>query len=112
GPLINSLKSTTSVSPELEQSLGEALGLRNWLAHGFFRDRSTSFMSESGRDRMIQDLEHATAIFQEADNLLEKTLSPLWARYGITEEVIDMECQRLIDEEHTGRSPNSERRND
>ncbi len=88
GRLILDLKKVSSVPTELEESLASALRKRNWLAHDYFRERATDFLSREGRLMMIDELDAATNQFNQTDELLSDVLSPLLQRYGITEELI------------------------
>ncbi|THD09312.1 hypothetical protein [Metallibacterium scheffleri] len=86
GRLIRGLGKATSVPTDLEGLLTDALKKRNFLAHHFFRERAESFMSSNGRDKMIEELEHAQKLFETADERLTEVAKPLRERYGITDE--------------------------
>ena len=88
------LSSVIPVPPDLEGMLREALSMRNWLAHEYFRERATDFMTERGRDRMIDELEAARAMLQRADARLNALIRPVRKKYGLTEEKI----QKIYDE--------------
>lgn len=51
----------------LEELLARAVDLRNFLAHRYFRERSAAFMTEDGRNQMIEELDKAAAFFREVD---------------------------------------------
>ena len=57
GQLISKLRSLVTINADLEALLVSALEKRNWLAHHYFRERAAQFMSASGRDLMIQELQ-------------------------------------------------------
>jgi len=94
GRLIGRLSSVIPVPPDLEGMLREALSMRNWLAHEYFRERATDFMTERGRDRMIDELEAARALLQRADARLNALIRPVRQKHGLTEEKI----QKIYDE--------------
>ena len=89
GRLIRNLHNSTAVPPELEEKLSQALKYRNRLAHHFFRERATEFMSASGRDSMIRELEAAQELFQTADDFLSSTIKPIREKYGFTDKRLE-----------------------
>ena len=89
GQLISKLRSLTTISDDLEALLRSALEKRNWLAHHYFRERSSQFMSASGRDSMIQELQHCQKLFDQADKKLETAITPLRVKFGITDSKIE-----------------------
>ncbi len=89
GRLINKLRSLTSISDDLETTLHSALEKRNWLAHHYFRERSSQFMSEFGRNSMIQELQECQKLFNHADETLGAVLTPLRLKFGVTDSKID-----------------------
>ena len=86
GSLIRSLRELTTVPPELEDLLAQALDKRNWLSHHYFRERASDFLNVSGRDKMVAELQAAQSLFSSADKALDAIVKPLWQRYGYTEE--------------------------
>lgn len=88
GRLFESLRSVTLVPFELDSRLRAALKKRNWLAHGFFRDRTEQFMTPAGRDSMLAEIEEITALFTAADRQLGEIVEPLRRKAGLTDEMI------------------------
>jgi hypothetical protein len=88
GSLVHRLREVTRVPPDLEKLLGQALEKRNWLSHHYFRERAMEFLSESGRDRMIAELEEARDLFDAADKALDAVVRPIRQRYGYSEEML------------------------
>jgi len=86
GKMIRGLKNVISVPQNLESLLAEALKKRNFLAHHYFKDRSTEFMTKIGRDKMILELQEARTLFEHADDKLEEVVRPLRVRFGLTDE--------------------------
>ena len=86
GRLIRSLNNATSVPMELEGLLTEALEKRNFLAHHYFRERAEAFISHEGREAMIEELEHAQKLFENADDWLTEIAKPLREKYGLSDE--------------------------
>ena len=80
-----------------EGRLKEALRLRNWLAHNYFWDRATDFMTASGRERMRTELAAAAATLHGLDEELTD-MSHDWRReVGVTDEVLAAELRRMMD---------------
>lgn len=88
GRMIKDLQSVAEIPLDLSERLSEALRIRNWLAHDYFRERAREFLSFEGRDKMISELEVAIRVINQADESLTKTLEPVLKKYGITEESI------------------------
>jgi hypothetical protein len=95
GKMIRSLKDVISVPEDLEDLLTAALKKRNFLAHHYFRERATEFMSRQGREEMINELENAQALFVQADGKLEEVIKPVRERYGLTDEQINKSYEVL-----------------
>ncbi len=86
GKMIRSLKAVTPIPSDLETVLTDALTKRNFLAHHFFRERSDEFMSQEGRERMIEELQNAQALFDAADTKLSEATKSAREKYGFTDE--------------------------
>ena len=97
GRMIKNLNSVTEVPTDLEVILADALKKRNWLAHGYFRERATEFMSPTGREQMLHEVDECRILFQTANERLEGTLAPIRAKEGITDEWIEREYLRILD---------------
>src|SRR5438034_11431655 len=59
GKLIKTLRAEIALPADLEGILKQALKLRNWLCHDYFRERAREFMTEAGRAGMLAELEDA-----------------------------------------------------
>lgn len=88
GKLLGELKRVMPVDSGLAQSLADALKLRNFLAHAFFRERAELFLSHSGREAMIQELVKAQESFQHVETLLAETIQPAQLELGFTPEAL------------------------
>jgi len=98
GRLIDYLDSKVAVPGTLADILRRALTKRNWLAHSYFRDRAADFMSPEGRWKMIEELQAAQKLFQDADKLLEQTIRPFRERFGFTDERLEKMFEEYMDE--------------
>lgn len=88
GRMMTALRQVADVPDDLEALLVRALQMRNRLAHHFFRECADAFMSESGRDQMIADLEQCTVLFEAADQRLDSIVAPMRIAAGVTNERI------------------------
>ena len=89
--LIKSFRNVTTVSLELQKSLESSLRMKNFLAHRYFRERDIAWLTEEGRNGMIEELLDACRLFNEADGLIDELIEPLCRRYGLTQDVWDRE---------------------
>ena len=78
----------------LKAGLMQAKDSRNLLAHRYFWERASQFLSPTGRDAMLNELEGFIELFEGVDaDLTEATLE--WAtRHGIMES----DVQKIFDE--------------
>lgn len=88
GKMIRTLKAVTNVDPLLQQQLADALEKRNWLAHGYFRERAEAFLTQTGRESMLAELEAVQAILCAADEALEIAIKPAREKVGLTDEAL------------------------
>jgi hypothetical protein len=95
GRLIRDLREFVEVPEALGDQMAEALRRRNWLAHAYFRERAAHFLTRSGRDQMISELEAAQELFHQTDRALEDVLAPIRERFGLTEEALQREIDRV-----------------
>jgi hypothetical protein len=93
GHLLRGLGSFSKLPPDLEDILIRALARRNWLAHEFFRDRATEFMTPRGRDQMLAELDECAALFRSADEALVKVLEPIRTKQGVTNRMVNEALQ-------------------
>ena len=96
GKLVNEIGRLASLSEDEEERLQKALAQRNWLAHGYFSDRSIDFLSEPGRDKMVQELQEVSEFFHSLDELFTQRTLEHVETLGITQELIDQELKRLL----------------
>jgi hypothetical protein len=98
GRLVRDLQSSSAVPSDLEGLLRDALTKRNWLAHDFFRQRADAFMTESGRERMLREVDECRAAFVTADERLEEIVTPLRHAAGLTDEMLEQVFQEMRNE--------------
>ncbi len=61
------------------------------MAHRYFRERDTAWLTEQGRDGMIKELLDACSLFSRIDWLIDELINLLCQRYGLTQERWDRE---------------------
>ena len=88
GRVIRELEAVTEVDPGLQDLLSKALKRRNWLAHGYFKDRAEDFLTVGGRAKMLTELEESQELLISADAALEQAIKPARERIGLTDEVL------------------------
>ncbi len=95
GQLLKIAKPLIELSDTEERILDEALELRNMLIHRYFSERAEEFMSRAGQNDMKVELQSIIGKFTEADNIIERIYLPLWKKYGVTEEFVESEMERV-----------------
>lgn len=88
GRMIRELSSVTKIEPGLQNLLSLALKRRNWLAHGYFKDRAEDFLTLKGRAKMLAELQESQELLADADSALEQAVKPAMKRIGLTDEVL------------------------
>lgn len=76
----------------IEDLLGRALKLRNFLAHNYFRVRAAAFVSEDGQHRLIEELKGAREFFAQVDanmTILVREIMRLKGLEGSIDEVME-----------------------
>ena len=96
GRLVNEMRKLANLSDDEVDQLQEALKKRNWLAHSYFWERAVDFLSESGRNVMIGELQEAACSFETLDELF-KTRTLEWGEsVGLTQQDLGREMERLL----------------
>ena len=96
GQMVSKIKKLSALSEDEAERLKKALEKRNWLAHRYFWERATEFMSEFGRASMISELQDATCLFVALDESFTNKTFEWGEPYGITQQSVDKEMDRLI----------------
>ena len=96
GQLLRKLRALGQVTDKLELCLKGALIERNRLAHSYFWEHAENFMNQSGRDKMISELQRLCELFTEAEILLSDSMQTVCSQYGFTpEKYIQMEKEYM-----------------
>ena len=96
GALLRELGKHVEVPPDVADALTRALRLRNVLAHDYFRERATVFMTDEGCLAMIAELETYRETFSEADVRLAELVRPIRERFGVTDDRIQAESDEML----------------
>jgi hypothetical protein len=67
----------------LDELLLRAVRLRNFLAHQYFRQRAAAFLTEAGKHQMIEELEKATAFFEDVDAKIDPLTMQIIEAIGV-----------------------------
>jgi hypothetical protein len=97
GTLLKHLKSEVALPEDLEATLAAALTRRNVLAHRCFRERATEFVTQSGRARMLHELQGDQQLFERADQQLVGTVKPYRVKHGVTDSQYEAEYTRMCE---------------
>jgi len=97
GQLLAKLGGASSIGG-LDSALSAALKKRNWLIHSYFWDRAGHFMSETGRNFMLKELDEIRTILETVDDQLEEIYERRIKELGISPEIFDRQMQKLINE--------------
>ena len=97
GKLIRRMKEAGQPTDYIHGLLTQVLKQRNWLAHGYFADRAVEFTRESGREKMITELEKLQGLFREAADKIEALTMPVARKYGLTQEALEALMATLVE---------------
>ena len=84
--LIRHLEAQMDLPQDLRDSLVRALRMRDFLAHGFFRDRWAGFRSKHGRQAMASELSRYAGDLRQADESLKGVMKSILTKRGLTED--------------------------
>ena len=103
GRLIVAVEKAFPAEVETIAALRRALPIRNSLAHDFFWDRATQFMTFSGREAMLTEIASMQEPFQSADELVSALVRRVAEANGITPEQFEANLADALEE--LSRSP-------
>jgi len=98
GKLLSVARSKITIPESVDNILNLALYKRNYLVHNFFKQKPGCLFSKQGRNSMKKELEQITQFFEEANFKLDTISSSLMIFFGITEEKVDLEVQKMIED--------------
>jgi hypothetical protein len=81
----------------LDNLLIQAVRLRNFLAHEYFRQRAAAFLTHDGKEQMIEELKKATEFFEDVDAKLEPLTMQIIEATGVDKHMPEaMESARQV----------------
>lgn len=83
GGLISRLRTSSKLAATFDEDLSKARELRNFFAHGYFRERAEEFISSIGRHSMLTELQEAQRVFERVDEELKTAALSLASASGI-----------------------------
>ena len=98
GRMARDLANIKSVSPTLKDRLKRAVKIRNWLAHGYFCDRSRKILSLRGREHMISELQDQAGFLEALDGEFTEILEKWMEHLGVSKEDIYVEMRKFLRE--------------
>ena len=96
GELVKEIGRLASLSEDEEGRLKNALFKRNQLVHRYFAERAIDFLSESGREMMVKELQEVSECFCSLNELFAQRMLEYAETLGITQELVDLELNRLL----------------
>jgi hypothetical protein len=97
GTVLRAARRITSIPADIDELLGDALAKRNHLTHSFFWDRAEWFLSDTGRLRMMADLQEHMKIFKHANDQLEPLTLRLLTQFGVSRETISRHVREMLE---------------
>jgi hypothetical protein len=86
-------------SEEQVAALERALERRNFLVHDFFRVRIGRFLTASGRNRLIAELEEIRDTFSTIEREVDSMTMAYYERHGLSRQMFEAEVEKLKDDE-------------
>ena len=62
----------------------------------FFANALREFLTSTGRDQMLTEVDECRDLFKAADEALENVVKPLRSAAGITDEILEREYQAML----------------
>jgi hypothetical protein len=94
GTLALEASKCTEFTEELKARISAAVKRRNFLAHRYWRESGTQFMTEAGRTKMIEGLLSDANTFEQLDKDIREATKPTRTKIGIREDVLDTRVER------------------
>lgn len=91
GQLLKSLRNSGITIPaHLDADLRQSQEARNWLVHGYFRERAQAWFDSDGRRSMAVELSEMQELFRKTDQVLHEVTSEMRKALRITDEKIEL----------------------
>lgn len=96
GSLIKRLSTFDGFDAELKTRIIEAKTRRDFLTHGFWRDRSIEFVTADGRAKMRDELLEDTEMFRNVDRAVGAAAKSVREYLGIDDNIVENYYERQI----------------
>jgi hypothetical protein len=105
GNLLRNIQNQPEFDDALKARIAEAKGLRDFLGHHFWRERSLDFARREGRDAMIAEVQAAAELFEGVNDAVDEAMKPVWTSLGFTEEMREAYFQETMAAIKAGHEP-------
>lgn len=95
GQTINALRKRIEIPTDLNDFLEEGVKCRNKIVHGFLTKNMPRLMEFKGRFEVQKELEALKMEVKERDVLLNKLLDALFAKCGLSNEILKSQASEL-----------------
>lgn len=95
GALLKKTKDLWAFDQDALDRLDLALEHRNYLSHHFFKDHGESFLSKTGREKMLDVLSNIQSSLQIADTMMEAANRAMSKAIGVTDETVQRELAKI-----------------
>ena len=95
GILIKAIRSKVTLPPDADEVIDTALERRNFLTHHYFRQRAVDFMSDRGRQRMVEELRDIQDNLEKANEVANGICASMRSYLGISSDMIKVVYDRL-----------------
>jgi hypothetical protein len=95
GRLIRDIRKVVSFDDASVTLIESALENRNRLMHGFYERHATDFLSQTGRETIIRELENYLDSFDLADTVARCVSGAIGKSLGITDEFLQAAVERM-----------------
>jgi hypothetical protein len=109
GRLIARIKKLPDLPADTCGRLDECLEARNKLAHHYFWERSGEFALREGQLQMMEECDAFCSLFERTDAMLVQYMQPYLMQHGITEEALEVERRRLVEDAAASLGASTER---
>jgi hypothetical protein len=98
GSLFSRVRTHLVLEADAERAIRLAVNERNRLAHHFFRQHSTHFLTSTGRRRMIDDLQSLARTLLDADKIATTLSDQLWTLRGVSWELRESLALKILND--------------
>lgn len=109
GRLLQSLREQIEVPTELDEYLGIGVKKRNEIIHGFLTKNALRLADPKARIEIVNELVHLKQEVKKRDIVVNKLLDALFAKYGLSNELLKRNADRYWEHMNPGEGDASEK---